>query len=64
MIEKQKALVFDIEVSPSSGYFWSNPWQTSIIKVIEEVKIPEEPTNNFNSEGKDTKKNEKYVRSS
>lgn len=40
MINKNTTgISFDIEVSPNTGYFWSNPWQTSIIKTLDEGQI-------------------------
>lgn len=31
-----KILLFDIETSAAVGRFWSNPWQTSIIKIVQD----------------------------
>src|SRR6185369_13413377 len=34
-----KLVVIDIETSPAEGYFWSKPWETSIIKITKQPTI-------------------------
>ena len=36
MKEHSKILLFDIETFPTLGYFWSHPWETSIISIKED----------------------------
>ena len=34
-----KILLIDIETLPNLGFYWSNPWETSIIHTVKEWRI-------------------------
>jgi hypothetical protein len=38
-LREPKILLFDIETSANVGAFWRNPWQTSIIRIIEHTNM-------------------------